>query len=264
MTFRLRERRSNLATWSARLAVVSLPVLIIAAVGHRLDRLDATATYGAMAVGFTLAALAVIAAVAAFEVIWRDGRKGVRTALWGLVLGLVVLSLPAIGAWKVIAYPRLVEVSTDLEDPPPFDNAVTDRGPGAAPIGNPTDEEAELQRNAYPDNVSRHYSVGPQRVFDDALAIVNDRGWRILASHRPDENDENGSIAAVARTLIFGFSQDVAIRIQPDEDGALVDMRSAARNGAHDLGADADRIRAFFRDLDASLQGIGADQGGSG
>jgi hypothetical protein len=34
-------------------------------------------------------------------------------------------------------------------------------------------------------------------------------------------------------------------------------MRSAARNGAHDLGADAERIRAFFKDLDAGLQGIG-------
>ncbi|MEQ8695346.1 MAG: DUF1499 domain-containing protein [Bauldia litoralis] len=33
-------------------------------------------------------------------------------------------------------------------------------------------------------------------------------------------------------------------------------MRSAARNGAHDLGANAERIRDFFRDLDASLQGI--------
>src|SRR5258707_5412057 len=114
MTFRLRERRSSLATWSARFAVVSIPVLIIAAVGHRADMLDASTTYGTMAVGFILAAFAVIAAVAAFEAIWRDGRKGMRTALWGLFLGLIVLSLPAIGAWKVIAYPPLTDISTDL------------------------------------------------------------------------------------------------------------------------------------------------------
>ena len=264
MTFRLRERRSNLAIWSARLAVVSIPVLIIAAVGHRADRLDATMTYGAMAVGFTIAALAVIAALAAFEAIWRDGRKGVRTALWGLFLGLIVLSLPAIGAWKVITYPRLSDVSTDLDDPPAFDRAVADRGPGAQPIADPSDDEAELQRDAYPDIVPRHYSVGPQRVFDDALAIVTDRGWRILASHRPDETDETGRIEAVALTLFFGFSQDVVMRIEPDAEGALVDMRSAARSGAHDLGADAARIRDFFGDLDASLQGIGEEPGTSG
>src|SRR4051794_26895162 len=120
MTFRLRERRSNLATWSARLAVVSIPVLIIAAVGHRSDMLDATVTYGAMAVGFTIAALAVIAAVAAFEAIWRDGRKGMRTALWGLFLGLIVLSIPAGGAWEIVAHSPPTRASPDPYGPAPF------------------------------------------------------------------------------------------------------------------------------------------------
>jgi hypothetical protein len=264
MTFRLRERRSNLATWSARLAVVSIPVLLIAAVGHRADLLDEGTTYGAMAVGFSIAALAVIAAVAAFEAIWRDGRKGVRTALRGLFLGLVVLSMPAVGAWKIVAYPRLTDVSTDLDDPPSFERALADRGIDARAISDPTTDRAQLQRDAYPDIVSRHYSVDSQRVFDEALTVVTDRGWRLLDSHRPDDNDASGRIEAVARTLIFGFSQDVVIRIQPDGDGALVDMRSAARHGAHDLGANAERIRAFFSDLDTSLQGAGEDQGDSG
>ena len=61
---------------------------------------------------------------AAFEAIWRDGRKGVRTALWGLFLGLVVLSMPAIGAWRIVAYPRLTDISTDLDDPPAFEQIV--------------------------------------------------------------------------------------------------------------------------------------------
>jgi hypothetical protein len=38
-------------------------------------------------------------------------------------------------------------------------------------------------------------------------------------------------------------------------------MRSTARNGAHDFGADAERIRKFFRDLDTALQGLGATPG---
>jgi hypothetical protein len=264
MTFRLRERRSNLATWSARLASVSIPVLVIAAVGHRADLLDAAATYGAMGVGFTIAALAVIAGLAAFEAIWRDGRKGGRTAMWGVFLGIAVLSLPAIGAWKVIAYPRLVDVSTDLDDPPAFASPLADRGPDARAVPPPSDDNAELQREAYPDIVPRHYPADTQRVFDEALALVQDRGWRLLDSHPPDDTDGIGRIEAVARTVIFGFSEDVVIRVQADGDGALVDMRSAARHGAHDLGANAARIRAFFVDLDAALQGAGNDQSGSG
>ena len=74
MTSKLRERHSRLAVWSVRLALLSLPILIIAAVGHRTGRLDAVPTYGAMALGFGLALLAVIAALIAFEAIWRDGR----------------------------------------------------------------------------------------------------------------------------------------------------------------------------------------------
>ena len=86
--------------------------------------------------------------------------------------------------------------------------------------------------------------------------MVDDRHWRLLTTRAPSETDETAHIEAVAATPIFGFRQDVAIRIVPDGDGALVDMRSAARNAAHDLGADAERIRGFFHDLDAALQGV--------
>jgi hypothetical protein len=35
-------------------------------------------------------------------------------------------------------------------------------------------------------------------------------------------------------------------------------MRSVARSGAHDFGADAERIRKFFASLDTALQGLEA------
>ena len=94
-------------------------------------------------------------------------------------------------------------------------------------------------------------------------AIVERRKWQVLAAIRPPDEDQTGRIEAVATTLVFGFRQDVVIRVEPDGDGALVDMRSAARNGAHDLGADAERIRAFLADLDEALRGI-ADEDTAG
>jgi hypothetical protein len=260
MPSRLRERQSSLAVWSVRLAMLSVPVLIIAAIGHRAAMMDAMTTYSVIAVGFSVAGLAVIASVLAFAGIWRDGRKGARTALWGLLVGLLVLSVPAIGAWRVVAYPRLTDIMTDLDDPPQFQAVLAERGTDSRPIADPTDDQADLQRDAYPDLVTRQYPVGTARVFADALALVADRGWRILGQHQPDDQDDSGRIEAVAMTPIFGFRQDVVIRIQSNGDGSLVDMRSAARNGAHDLGADADRIRDFFADLDDSLQGISEQQ----
>ena len=60
----------------------------------------------------------------------------------------------------------------------------------------------------------------------------------------------------------FALPVDVALRLEADEDGTLVDMRSASRIGAHDLGDNAKRIRDFFADLDAALQGV-TEVGGS-
>jgi hypothetical protein len=256
MISRARERRSRLATWSAELAALSIPVLIIAAVGRHAQLLDATPTYAVMAAGFAIAALAVIAAVAAFLAIWRDGRAGAGAALRGFVVGLVVLTVPAIGAWRLVAYPRLTDVSTNPEAPPPFVRALAERSKDGAATTDPGPAEIALQESAYPDIVPRHYPIGTARVFDEAKTIVERRRWTILDARAPSEIDETGRIEAVAVTLLFGFRQDVVILVVPDGDGALVEMRSAARNAAHDLGADAERIRKFFADLDDALEGV--------
>ena len=258
MTSRLGERRSRLAAASARLAALSVPVLIIAAIGHRANMLEATPTYAVMALGFSLAALAAITALAAFSGIWRDGRKGAGTATRGLVIGLLVLVLPAIGAWKVVTLPRLIDISTDPLDPPQFERAQFDRASDDQPITDPDEDAIIAQQEAYPDIAPRHYPVSTARLYDEVKTIVDDRHWRLLISRAPSETDETAHIEAVAATPIFGFRQDVAIRVVADGDGSLIDMRSAARNAAHDLGADAERIRAFFRDLDAALQGVNA------
>jgi uncharacterized protein (DUF1499 family) len=259
MTSKLRERRSRLAVWSVRFALVSLPILVIAAVGHRSGRLSSIPTYGSMALGFALAALAVLCALIAFEAIWRDGRKGAGAAVRGFVLGLLVLSLAGMGAWKAVEYPQLTDISTDTDDPPDFVAALAPRAAEGVVERLPSRAEIAAQADAYPDIVPRHYPVDSIRVYDAAKAIVDKRRWIPLAAERPADEDQPGRIEATAWTLLFGFRQDVVIRISPDGDGALVDMRSASRDGTHDLGANAARIRAFFADLDTALQGIAGE-----
>lgn len=250
------ERSSRLAAWSAGLASLSAPVLVITAIGHRSRLLDAASTYASMAAGFTLAGLAVIVAIAAFTNIWQDGRKGAGQAVRGLLVGLMVLSFPAYAAWQLVSEPRLTDISTAPNAPPRFRRALFDLQPGEARHRNPGEVEIALQRKTHPDLVSRFYLVGTPRVFQEARRIVGRRGWQVLAERAPDETNETGRIEAVATTLVFGFRQDVVIRIAPEGEGALVDMRSAARNAAHDLGTNARRIRSFLAALDAALQGV--------
>ena len=70
----------------------------------------------------------------------------------------------------------------------------------------------------------------------------------------PEEVPEAATLQAVARTLVFGFPDDVALRFTVAPDGTQVDMRSASGMGMHDLGQNARRIRRFLADLDAALQ----------
>jgi len=48
---------------------------------------------------------------------------------------------------------------------------------------------------------------------------------------------------------MFGFKDDVSIRLTRDAGATKVDMRSASRVGLSDLGANAARIEAYFAAL---------------
>ncbi len=62
-------------------------------------------------------------------------------------------------------------------------------------------------------------------------------------------------LEATAPTAVLRFIDDVVVRMRIGDDGStIVDMRSASRVGAHDLGQNARRIKAFYAKLDAILQ----------
>jgi len=67
------------------------------------------------------------------------------------------------------------------------------------------------------------------------------------------------SIQGVHRTLVFGFRQDIVIRLREEAETTLVDVRVATRYGKHDLGSGAALINKYLRALDAELLGIAGD-----
>jgi hypothetical protein len=72
-------------------------------------------------------------------------------------------------------------------------------------------------------------------------------------------SDGDASLQGVHRTFVFGFRQDVVIRLREEAETTLVDARVATRYGQHDLGTGAALIEAYFRALDAELLGIAGD-----
>lgn len=178
-------------------------------------------------------------------VVSRPGgsRRGLIISLLGLVLSAPLLGMTARFDYAAQAYPPINDITTDREDPPVFWDMPN-------PIDYPGGATAELQQTAYPDLAPLTLATSPEKTFVRALDIVKDRGWEIVADV-PDE----GRIEAVASSLIFGFKDEIVIRIQEDDEGSLVDMRSRSRVGQIDRGVNAKRIRAFLTDLKQKTEG---------
>jgi uncharacterized protein (DUF1499 family) len=110
-----------------------------------------------------------------------------------------------------------------------------------------TDAEADDPRLR-----GRSYAVPFAEVWAVALDIAQKtRGWTIVNS-----DPRAGEIVAEATTRLWRFTDDVWIRLSLDEEGqTCVEMISASRKGAADLGTNARRIARFLRSLDARLFG---------
>jgi hypothetical protein len=229
-----------------------VPVLIFAALAHRFALIDTPRMYVTIAIGFGLAFAAVIISAVALYGIWQEGHSGFSYAIAGAVLGLLILAIPAVGAWRIVTLPRLADITTDTDDPPVFAFAGQDgaRHPPRQSVG-----DAALQREAYPDILSHRYPVGVARVLEQARALAAAFDWHVLDEATPVTADGSARLEAVAMTLLFAVREDIVIRIEPDGDGSRVDMRSASRYLKHDLGSNAKRVRTFMAALDRALAG---------
>ena len=69
-------------------------------------------------------------------------------------------------------------------------------------------------------------------------------GWDIVAVAPGDLR-----IEATDTTLLFGFKDDIVVRVTPSGNGSRVDVRSLSRVGKSDFGVNANRIRKFLRQL---------------
>jgi uncharacterized protein (DUF1499 family) len=101
------------------------------------------------------------------------------------------------------------------------------------------------QRAAYLDVRPLDLPVSADEAFAAALALVEQRGWEVLSAD-PAESQ----IEAIARSFLFAFEDEVAIRVTETESGARIDMRSRSRLGQIDRGANARRIEAFLSELE--------------
>jgi uncharacterized protein (DUF1499 family)/drug/metabolite transporter superfamily protein YnfA len=232
------QSRSLAAISGLILSIAALTAVVLSGVGYRLGLWHFTlglqvtewAVYGA--------AVALLLSIRGLLQTWtHSARRGRVVAIIGFLLALVPLGMALQWQYATRTYPAINDISTDTVDAPVFWDMPT-------PSEYPGVKTAEIQRAAYPDLASLKLAQPSAKAYAFALKAVTSNGWTLVASV-----PEEGRIEATTSSLIYGFVDEVAIRVKAVDGGALVDMRSRSRLGKIDRGVNAKRIRAYLADL---------------
>jgi uncharacterized protein (DUF1499 family) len=225
---------------SVLLGLASLALFAVSVWGFRAGGWPWPQAYDLAGWGAWTGGAGVIVALAGVVVWWRRRRGGIAV-LFGLILSLPVAGLGAVFEIAALTTPPINDISTDTEDPPVFWFTAT---PSDYPAQN-----AEPQRAAYPEVRPLELPISIDVAFAAVLALVEDRGWAVLS-----DDPAESQIEAITRSRLFGFEDEVAIRVTESENGTRIDMRSRSRLGQIDRGANARRIEAFLSDLNTRTQ----------
>ena len=200
-------------------------------------------------VGFVLFGLGGLVALLvglASAVSAARGRRLTGGGAAALACGIVFIAIAARGAGA----PRINDFTTDPADPPAFRHAGTLPANAGRDMSYPP-AFAAVQQACCADLHPARLAVPPADAFARARTLAERTpAWTITQA-----DAGTGAIEAIATTRLFGFHDDIAIRIRPDgAQGSRVDVRSKSRDGKGDIGANAARIRAFIGELE---QGAG-------
>lgn len=246
-------KEAHEARWVRRIAVFFLQLLILTAVLHRFFGLNTAATVNLIGVSMVGLALAVLIAVVSLIRIWFGGQTGAANNFAAIIVGLIGLALPAFFLSKAFLSPVLNDVQTSPADPLDYTVLSEQRPRDANPLAGQSQEAAQRQAEAYPD-------IGPIVVDRSAAAVftvvneaVNQLGWTVVVNETPGESGI-GRIEATDSTMIMGYTDDVVVRVKGNDTSAVVDIRSASRYGTHDFGANADRVRTFYEEVNTALE----------
>jgi len=194
------------------------------------------AEWGVYAAGIALALSLILIIVA-----WRHKSPALWPAALGLALALPMVAMAIHWQFAATRFAAINDISTDTEDPPMFWEVPN-------PMDYPGAATAKKQHAGYPDLAPLNLTAPAPAVFQATSDLVVQRGWELVAAD-PDE----GRIEAIAYSTLFGFADEVVLRITSDGDTTLVDMRSHSRVGGIDRGVNAKRIEAFLSDLRAMV-----------
>jgi uncharacterized protein (DUF1499 family) len=243
----------NLVWVSIAGATTALSLLAVAPLGWRLGVWHfRTAFYRLMAASGYLAGGSALISIVAVGLGWNalEAPEIVGTGM-ALTLSLLLAFVPWRYKRTLERLPKIHDITTDTVDPPPFQAVLAAREAESA--SSATYEGADIakqQQSAYPDIEPLETPLVPQEAFRRALQAAEAMpNWTLLV-----QDGATGRIEATQKSVWFGFSDDIAIRVAANGSGSRIDIRSSSRQGRSDFGVNAGRIRAYFAALKSKLR----------
>ncbi|MDX2290155.1 MAG: DUF1499 domain-containing protein [Hyphomicrobiaceae bacterium] len=248
-------QRPILARLTGRIAMLSLALLVAAMFLHRLFSIPTPVALNLLKLSILGGIAAIVIALLSLASIWRHGGRGAGGTLSGMMLGIGLIGWPLLSLPQIEKFPEINDVTTDTASPPPFVKLAAMRAADANSPQHPGAAFASLQEEAYPDLKPLFVN----RPVEEAYEIVADalrRQKLVRVNEEPPGSDypATGLIEAYDRTLVWGFFDDVAVRVTGNGQTSQIDLRSASRYGRHDLGRNAERLRAILAEIVARLE----------
>ncbi len=237
--------------WWSRLmlvsAIVALLLLLAGPLGYKFEISPLQQSLVSLLISLVVAILVlVVALVMAFVATRKNLTRNRNLVLISAALCLVPIIVMVPQMVKGTSVPPIHDITTDTVDPPAFFavvplriNAANDLVYGMEQIS-PT-EMARLQNEAYPNVKPLQSSLTVDAAVARTVEVLSEQGLEVVNIDPPA-----GIVEAVATTFWFGFKDDVVVRIRPEGDGSVIDVRSVSRVGQSDVGANAARIERFL------------------
>lgn len=96
--------------------------------------------------------------------------------------------------------------------------------------------------------ISRHYDTDSEQLYTLAK-----RALKSISPYRIEEYSQKLQINSVYRIPVFGFKDDVQVKIEPHQNGSVLHIRSSSREGKSDLGVNRRRVQQILHYIQTNL-----------
>lgn len=229
------------------MSVLSLVVLCAGPLGYKSGALPLQPAMLSLIVSLGIAVITFIATVLFYCLVKEKGfGHNKKFLLLALLICLVPSLLVGTQLHKATKVPEIHDITTDPFDPPVFDVVVQLRQDAPNSLvyeyQGSAEKLANLQHVAYPDLKPLASTLSVPQAVERSINILRSQGLDIV-----NVDVEKGMIEATATSFWYGFKDDLVVRIQANEQGSRIDLRSVSRVGRSDIGANAARISDFIQ-----------------